>query len=499
MNATAWFGIVAAAVCIGGVLSSIFHSLKELSRIGLEELAASKNRPSKIRQVQKIVDDVEGHSNAVALPRIACNLISAVAAVFWVASLQGRATPQWPDALIGVLATSVLVWIFGMLIPQSVARHAGEGTVYFWSATIRLIYILSGPFKLLGDFLDEVVRRLTGKERTSEAEDIEEELLQVVEEAKQEGQFDESERDMIGAVVRFRNLKVVQIMTPRTEIDALEVTTNLGEVTAYVRTCGHSRVPVYEDNLDHIVGVFYVKDLMRWLAGERSPGAAKGFDLRSILRPALFVPESKTVRELMHELLSKKVHIAIVADEFGGTAGLVTIEDIMEEIVGEIQDEYEKPDDAIPEVKLNEKTRSATIDARAYITDVNAALRPLGIEIPESEEYDTVGGFVTVTLGRIPAKGDDFREGPMLVTVLDAEPTRVKAIELSLATNDQPPQQPDSATTQTGDSTTNNDAESDQANSDSQDPTQDPQDQDQNDPQPSPREPQPASARSSAK
>jgi putative hemolysin len=492
MNASAWFGIVAAAVCVGGVLSSIFHSLKELSRIGLEELAASMNRPSKIRQVQKIVDDVEGHSNAVALPRIACNLISAVAAVFWVAALQGRDTPQWPDAIIGVLATSVLVWIFGMLIPQSVARHAGEGTVYFWSATIRLIYILSGPFKLLGDFLDEVVRRLTGKERTSEAEDIEEELLQVVEEAKQEGQFDESERDMIGAVVRFRNLKVVQIMTPRTEIEALEVTNNLGEVTGYVRKSGHSRVPVYEDNLDHIVGVFYVKDLMRWLAGERTHGAAKGFDLRSILRPALFVPESKTVRELMQELLSKKVHIAIVADEFGGTAGLVTIEDIMEEIVGEIQDEYEKPDDAIPEVKLNVTTRSATIDARAYITDVNAALRPLGIEIPESEEYDTVGGFVTVTLGRIPAKGDDFREGPMLVTILDAEPTRVKAIELRITTQEQTPQP--NASTPTGDPNTNDETETDPTNPDSQDPTQD-----QNDPQPTPREPQPASARSSAK
>jgi putative hemolysin len=429
----AWLGITVLGIIIGGVLSALFQSLRDLSRISLEEIAAVRNKRSRTRQIDKILEDVEGHASAVALPRILANLVAAVAGVFWVSALQGRTAPTHVDALIGVLVTTAMLWVFGMLIPQGVARHAGEAAVYSWAPLIRLIYVVMGPFKLLADFFDELVRRLTGKERTTGTEEVQDEILSVVEEAEQEGQLDEAERKMFEGIVRFRDLRVVQIMTPRTEIEALEVTNNLGEVTSYVRKCGHSRVPVYEENLDHIVGVFYVKDLMRWLAGERS-GTAKGFELKAILRPALFVPESKTVRELMHELLAKKVHIAIVADEFGGTAGLVTIEDIMEEIVGEIQDEYEKPDDAIPEVKLDEAARAALIDARAYITDVNAAIRSLGVELPESEEYDTVGGFVTVSLGRIPAAGEEFREGGIMVRVLEAEPTRVTSVRIEVLT-----------------------------------------------------------------
>jgi CBS domain containing-hemolysin-like protein len=210
----------------------------------------------------------------------------------------------------------------------------------------------------------------------------------------------------------------------------MELTNELGKVTAKIRSGGHSRIPVYEGTIDRVVGIFYVKDLMRWLAGDGSRGG-RTFNLRPILRPALFVPETKTVRELLGELLQKRVHIAIVADEFGGTAGLVTIEDIIEEVFGDIQDEYETPGGEVEDVEVDSARGEAVVDARAYIKDVNDELRALGIELPESEEYDTVGGFVTLTLGRIPPAGETFQHGMVEVRVLDAEPTRVTRVKLT--------------------------------------------------------------------
>jgi putative hemolysin len=292
---------------------------------------------------------------------------------------------------------------------------------------MRATYLIGRPFAALAAGLDEVIRRLSGRQDKAAA--TQEDILEAVEEATFEGAMDEQEQEMIEAVVTLRSKTVAQVMTPRTEIEAMELSNDLSTVTATIRTIGHSRIPVYEENLDHIAGIFYVKDLMKWLAGEGSR-TGKPFNLKSLLRPAIFVPETKTVRELLPELLSKRVHIALVADEYGGTAGLVTIEDIIEEVFGDIQDEYENVEDQQTEVKIDAAKRSAEIDARAYISDVNDALLPLGLELPASEDYDTVGGFVTVTLGRIPGAGEAFRHEGMEIRVLQAEPTRVMRVEV---------------------------------------------------------------------
>jgi putative hemolysin len=144
----------------------------------------------------------------------------------------------------------------------------------------------------------------------------------------------------------------------------------------------------------------------------------------------LFIPETKSIRELLGELLAKRVHMAVVADEYGGPAGLVTFEDIVEEVFGDIQDEYEVAEEATKEISVDVRKREAEIDARAYIGDVNGDLKSLGIELPESEDYDTVGGFVTVSLGRIPNTGERFTLGEIEVMVVAAEPTRVTRVKL---------------------------------------------------------------------
>ena len=173
--------------------------------------------------------------------------------------------------------------------------------------------------------------------------------------------------------------------------------------------------------------MLYSKDLLHhMIAAEEHRG--EGFVLRPLLRPVIFVPETKTVRELLAEMLQKRVHVAMVADEYGGTSGLVTFEDIVEEIFGEIQDEYEQPtENDAPSVDLDPEAATAGVDARLRISDANDRLEPIGIRLPESEDYDTVGGLVVVTLGRIPTPGECVRLDGVSLTVLQAEPTRVTA------------------------------------------------------------------------
>ncbi len=422
-----WLWLAFVAAVVGTLFSTLYHALRDLSRSSLESLADRRGDPKTSGRVERILADIDAHADAVALPRIVCNLLLAVSIVFHFRAVFDTAMATWVPVSLGIGITSLVLWVFGVAIPHSVARHAGAMTVYAWSRTIRACFILSTPFQPIINAVDEIVRRLTGSTKDPAAI-ASAEVLSVVEDAQQDGQFDETERDMIEAVMRFRDKTVAQIMTPRTEMEAMQLTNNLGEVTQIIRKGGHSRIPVYDGSPDAIVGVFYVKDLMRWLAGEGR--GSKSFELKAILRPAMFVPETKTIRELLTELIQKKVHLALVADEYGGTAGLVTIEDIIEEIVGEIQDEYEHGEDGQPEIRVDHDTRSAEIDARAYVDDANYAMRALNITLPASEDYDTVGGCVTVTLGRIPAAGEQLRVGSALVTVLEAEPTRVTRVKL---------------------------------------------------------------------
>lgn len=439
MSESTWLLLAMVSLAAGAVCSALFQSLRELSRTTLEEIAEIRARAGGRERVRRILKDVEGHAAAVGLPRVVFNLIFVVSMIGWLAAIRGVVTPGWLEIVVGIGVSTILVWLFGLVLPASIARHAGEVSVYAWTPLLRFAYVATAPVRSILGFVDEVVRRLSGKGESDGAEEMEEQLLSVVEEAQQEGHVDESEAEMIEAVVEFRNLTVEQVMTPRTEIEAMELSNDLGQVTAMIRKVSHSRIPVYEGNLDTIVGVFYVKDLIRWLAGEGSRGG-RTFDLRQLLRPALFVPETKTVRELLRELLAKRVHIAIVADEFGGTAGLVTFEDIVEEIVGDIQDEYEIAPEQTTGVVVDREARTAAIDARTYIDDANDELGILGVELPESEDYDTVGGFVTVTLGRIPAVGEVIEREGFRVTVLEAEPTRVVKVRVDAqaATPDTP-------------------------------------------------------------
>jgi len=448
--------MLALCLLLASLFSALHLCLVDLSRTALEERARDQGAAARARRrIKAIVDDVSGHGRAVAMVRIFFSMLMVVAATRLVASIRGSSGLTPIDAAGAVTLSAALVWICNVAVAESLARDLGERLVYVFSGVIRLAYLAQRPLLPIAQLTDRIVRQFTGSVVKNKMQTIEQELLDVMVEGEREGQIDENERRMIEAVVNFKSRTVEQIMTPRNEIEALQLTGNLGAVTAFVRKARHSRIPVYKDSLDDIVGFFYVKDLLRWLAGEGRGVAGRpggGFELKNIIRPAILVPETKTIRALAEEFVARKVHVAIVADEYGGTAGIVSLEDIVEEVFGDIQDEYEKAEDDPPRIDVKAGELVAEIDARAYIADVNQALAVLGVSVPESDEYDTLGGFVLSTMGRIPAQNESFelplgRDGGLegaggegarvIFTVLEAIPTRVVLVRV-LVKRDEP-------------------------------------------------------------
>ncbi len=424
MSAGAWLAVACVALILGALFATLQLALRETSRSAIEDRARRRGRTERIA---RIIEDPEAHAVSLALPRTVFLLLFVVVLVRWLALTSGQDTAGWFHILLGVLLAGVLAWASAGVLAMSIARHAGPVVVCASWRLIRAVHVLLSPTRTFAAFLDEVVRRLAGGADANGAERIEEEIRSVVEEGEREGHIDERAGEMLEKVVEFSQRTVEEIMTPRTEIEALACTDDLDQVLRFVTECGHSRIPVYREDLDHIAGILYAKDLLIWLSKH---DRSEAFSLGSILRPATFVPETKTVSELLGELLAHRVHLAIAADEYGGTAGLVTIEDIVEEIFGEIEDEYECNDNKRPSVDVDPERCVAEVDARKRIDEANELLESIGIELPEGEDYDTVGGLVAVTTGRIPQAGQSIELDGARVTVLEAEATRVRRVRV---------------------------------------------------------------------
>jgi putative hemolysin len=428
MMAGWWLIGALACVLLAGFFAALELALHTLSRVRMSAELDDDHRHHD--RVQKILDDVPGHAASLSVFMIGARLGAAVCFVFWAAGMRHEDAPSAISIVIGLLVASVVNWLGSALIPMGIAAHAGENTLLRLAPIARLAYLLVFPLLPAQRFLAEVVRRLVGAERDGKDLSISaSDLRAIVEDDAVESRFDETERDMLEAVVEFRSTSVEQIMTPRTEIDALQYTDDLKEVMRFVDEHGHSRIPVYREDLDHIEGILYAKDLLRWITTHGQDGSP--FVLAEVTREPSFVPETKTVRELLAQLLADQVHIAIILDEYGGNSGLVTMEDIVEEIFGEIQDEYEEPEDPAGNVQLDTQAKAAIIDARTEIDDANDELEAIGLELPESDDYDTVSGFVNTTLGRIPETGEEIDLPMMKVNILEAEPTRVVRVKIT--------------------------------------------------------------------
>ncbi|MDR1242108.1 MAG: hemolysin family protein [Deltaproteobacteria bacterium] len=263
-----------------------------------------------------------------------------------------------------------------------------------------------------GNLWSKITKFFSGKN----ADHVEQAII----EASQDGELEADEGSMLLSILRMDDLQVQEIMTPRTDITAVEETCTVAEAIEAIVESGHSRIPIYRENRDNIVGVLYAKDLLEEaIAPDNHQKPVSG-----IMRPAFFVPETKNVLELLNEFKSKKNHMAVILDEYGGTSGLVTIEDVLEEIVGDIEDEHDAPKEA--DIVALEGGQ-AFLSGRAYLEDINAEL---GTSLA-SEEVETIGGLLSHIAGCLPGPGDEFVLGELHFKVKEADNKHVHKVLVS--------------------------------------------------------------------
>jgi CBS domain containing-hemolysin-like protein len=325
------------------------------------------------------------------------------------------------STIITLMLVTYLHVVLGEQVPKMIAIQKAEPVALWTTRPTQIVGMIFRPFIKVMSGSAAGIMRIFGMQPTGvhSVAHSPEEIRMLIEQSQQEGEIEAEQEQMIHGVFEFPETLAREIMTPRPDIIALDIETALEDVVNLLIEEGHSRIPVYEENLDNIVGVLLVKDLLPYMAGTKG----EAFVLRDLLREPYFVPDTKRISELLGELRTRNVHLAIVLDEFGGTEGLVTMEDLLEEIVGEIYDEY---DVAEPDFTTTPEGH-VIIDGGASIDEVNERF---GMNL-SSDDFDTIGGFIFGTLGRVPQPGDAvIVDGSGELRVEGTEERRVTAVRL---------------------------------------------------------------------
>jgi CBS domain containing-hemolysin-like protein len=318
---------------------------------------------------------------------------------------------------------TILHIVFGELAPKSLAIQRSVGTMMAVSLPLRFFFLIFRPLIwMLNGFANFILSLLGIKPVQGEAHHSSEELQYLLEQGKETGALDSNEHELIQNVFDFNERVVKNIMVPRTKISGVDISTEQDELITILISEGYSRMPVYDDVIDKIVGIVHAKDILPLLASNVK------IVLKDIIRKPYFIPETKKINDLMAELQQKRIQIAIVLDEFGGTAGMVTLEDIVEELVGEIQDEFDEEKPIVE--KVNE--REFIVNALAPIYDVNGYLPH---DLPEDGDYDTVSGWLGDIFGKIPEVGEQKEANGYNITVLKKSDQNIESVKLELLIN----------------------------------------------------------------
>lgn len=314
------------------------------------------------------------------------------------------------------LILAMLHVVVGELVPRIIVWNSVETVIQYMGKPLRCIYILTYPFVSIAFFLAKGIARLFGIRYTPK-EDIsrsEEELRQIVSASEQEGELDSAERAMINNVFEFNDTLAREVMIPRQDMICIYVDDSIEEIRQVIQSNHHTRFPLCEEDKDHVLGVLHVRDLY-------SANLTSDLDIRTLARKTIAVPESMTAVHVLQTLQKQRVHLAVVVDEFGGTVGLVTLEDLLEEIVGEISDEY-----APIEIPDFVKVAPGIFDIDADVT-LDEVERELSVSFEENED-DTLGGYIFSRLGRKPEEGDELRKQDWLFTVKSMDQFRIERI-----------------------------------------------------------------------
>lgn len=325
------------------------------------------------------------------------------------------------NILLVTVIMTVLILIFGEITPKTFAAQNAVKVALLLGRYIEVFtFILSPVIKILTIVTNIIIKLLGGKIVSGIPFVTEEEIKTLVKVGQEEGLIEHEERDMINSIFEFDDTTVREVMTPRIDVVGIISISSLNKALSTVIDAGYSRIPIYEETIDNIIGVLYAKDLLVF------SNKLDEVDLKRIMRPAYYVPESKKVNHLLKELQKEKIHMAIVMDEYGGTAGVVTIEDLLEEIVGDILDEYDADENLIQEIDDD----TIVVSSRVGIDEINEMLN---LSYPE-DEFETISGYIFNILGRVPKEGDILNLKDSKITVLKVVNRRIQQAKIEKIT-----------------------------------------------------------------
>ncbi|MBE6007895.1 MAG: HlyC/CorC family transporter [Lachnospiraceae bacterium] len=409
MPAGPWpFIILLVLICFSAFFSAAETALTSLSKIRLRNMVDDNIKNAD--KVAKITDDPGKLLSTILIGNNIVNICASSIATAIAISI---------DPIKGVgIATAfmtIVVLIFGEITPKTIAAQNSEKISLRFAGPIIIITKLLTPFVIIFNAVTGVIVRLFGADPSKRTPLITEaELKTMVDVSHEEGVLETEERQMINNVFEFGDSKAKDVMTPRTDIEAVKADISREELISFFKEEQFSRAPVYGEDIDDIIGIVYYKDVVF------SP--EEGFDIKDYIRDAFFTYESKGTSELFRIMRTKRIPVAIVVDEYGGTSGLVTLEDLVEEIVGEIADEYDEVEEDIEVVKEDEYI----IDGSTHIDDVNEMI---GTNI-ESEDFDTIGGFVIGVLGTFPEAGETVEYDGIRFVVEEIDKNRIEKLRI---------------------------------------------------------------------
>lgn len=405
--------IVAACIIMSAYFSATETAFSSLNRIRIKGMVEKGDKKAAL--VLKIADNYDRMLSTILIGNNIVNIgASSLMTVIFVKMLGEDA-----GASVSTIVTTIVVLIFGEVSPKSIAKESPEAFAKFSAPFLNILIKILTPLNFLFAQWKKLLSRII-KPKGDEGI-TEEELLTMVDEAEAGGGIDKEEGTLIRSAIEFNELSAVDIFTPRVDVVAVSVDTSREEVAELFARTGYSRIPVYEENMDHIIGIIYQKDFHNavWQTEKT---------IRDAVRPVLFVAKNKKIDDLMKELQQKKLHIAIVMDEYGGTAGIVTLEDILEELVGEIWDEHDQVEEEIRKTAETE-----------YVVSGKANIEKVFEELGREREFDvlTVSGWVMEQLGCIPAVGEGFVDDGFCVSVTKMCGKRIGEVRIEVL----PPQE----------------------------------------------------------
>ena len=401
-------GLVVVLVLLGSVLAMAEASISRMSRVRAMSLKEEGRRNAAV--LERVEEQPAKYLNSIYLAVMLCQNGSAIL----VAIIAERETGSLGVTLISIGFTLVYFVAVEAMSKTYGILHSDRVALFLAPLVWFLARILSAPTRLLIGLANVL---LPGKGLKQGPFVSEEEIRSMAEIGHEEGAIEEEEKEMIHSIFEFGDTVVREVMTPRPDMIAVEAGTKLKDVLTLMLKHGFSRMPVHEKNMDNIVGLAYAKDVMRRLHNGRT---RKEITVEDIARPAIFVPESKKIAELLREMQQQKTHMAIVVDEYGDVAGLVTMEDLLEEIVGEIADEYDRGESLVEPVD----DLTMRVDGRLPIDELEELV---DADLPD-EEWDTVGGLLAGVLGRLPKRGDEVTLGGVILRVEKVKGRRIAKV-----------------------------------------------------------------------